>query len=83
VEAVTRLSTLGEAKILEIVSAGSIGEHFPYQLLANEGVPADTMAEEDLVEASALPLNKKQRDALLQASLPSAAPEKRRASLKR
>jgi ribosome recycling factor len=51
--------------------------------LANEAVPADTMAEEDLVEASALPLNKKQRDALLQASLPSATPEKRRASLKR
>jgi hypothetical protein len=83
VEAVTRLSTLGEAKILEIVSAGKIAEHFPYKPLGNEAVPSDTTAEEDLVEASALPLNKKQRDALLHASLPAATPEKRRASLKR
>jgi len=30
VEAVTRLSTLSEANILEIVSAGKIAELFPY-----------------------------------------------------
>jgi hypothetical protein len=83
VEAVTRLSTLGEAKILEIVSAGSIAEHFPFKPLANGRLPSDTVAEEDLVEASALPLNRKQRDALLQLSLPAAAPAKRRASSKR
>jgi hypothetical protein len=83
VEAITRLSTLGEDKILEIVSAGKIAEHFPYKPSANETVPADTMAEEDLVEASALPLNVKQRDALLHASLPAAAPERRRATSKR
>jgi hypothetical protein len=83
VEAVTRLSTLGEAKILEIVSAGKVAEYFPYKPAADEAIPADTVAEEDLVEASAAPLNKSQRDALLHASLPAAAPEKRRATSKR
>jgi hypothetical protein len=83
VEAVTRLSTLGEAKILEMVSAGKVAEYFPYKPSADEAVPADTVAEEDLVEATASPLNKNQRDALLHASLPAAAGEKRRASSKR
>ncbi len=31
VEAVTRLSTLGEAKILELVSAGKIADWFPFK----------------------------------------------------
>jgi hypothetical protein len=83
VEAVTRLSTLSEAKILEIVSAGKIAEHFPYKPSGDETVPSDTMAEEDLAEASASPLNMKQRDALLHASLPAATREKRRVSSKR
>jgi hypothetical protein len=82
VEAVTRLSTLSEDKILEIVSAGKIAELFPYAPAADRPVPADTMADEELVEASAAPLKREQREALIHSSLP-AAPQKRRASSKR
>ena len=81
VEAVTRLSTLGEAKILDIVTAGKIAELFPYAPRANRPVPADTMADEELVEASALPLKREQREALIHSSLPAA--RKRRTSSKR
>jgi hypothetical protein len=80
VEAVTRLSTLSEAKILEIVSAGKIAELFPYTP-PGRAVPADTMADEELLEASALPLQREQREALIHSSLPAA--RKRRASSKR
>jgi hypothetical protein len=82
VEALTRLSTLGEAKILEIVTAGKIAEYFPYAPPAHRPIPADTLSEEELVEASALPLKQQQRAALIQSSLPAASPEKRRASSK-
>jgi hypothetical protein len=83
VEAVTRLSTLGEAKILEIVTAGKLHEVFPYAPPAHRALPADTLAEEELVEASAAPLKRSQREALIQSSLPSAAARRRRASSKR
>ena len=83
VEAVTRLSTLGEAQILDIVTAGKIAELFPYTPRADRAIPADTLAEDDLVEASAAPLKRPQRDALIQSSLPAAARQKRRASAKR
>ncbi|MEA3160415.1 MAG: hypothetical protein QOD95_1963 [Gammaproteobacteria bacterium] len=83
VEAVTRLSTLGEAKILEIVTAGDIAKYFPYEPPADRPVPADTLSEEELVEASATPLKRQQRAALIQSSLPTAAPKKHRASSKR
>ncbi len=81
VEAVARLSTLGEAKILEIVTAGKLHEIFPYAPPAGRALPADTLAEEELVEASAAPLKRSQREALIQSSLPAA--QKRRASSKR
>ena len=83
VEAVTRLSTLGEARILEIVSAGKIAEHFPYAPAADRPLPADTVSEDELVEASVTPLKRQQREALIDSSLPSAARAKRKASSKR
>jgi hypothetical protein len=78
VEAVTRLSTLSEVKILELVSAGRIADLFPFKPSGDQPIPSDTMAEEDLVEASALPVNRQQRDALIQSSLPASSPKKHR-----
>jgi hypothetical protein len=78
VEAVTRLSTLSEVKILELVSAGKIADLFPFKPSGDPPIPSDTMAEEDLVEASALPLNRERRDALIQSSLPAPSPKKQR-----
>ncbi|MGO8830555.1 MAG: hypothetical protein ACLQT5_15030 [Steroidobacteraceae bacterium] len=83
VEAVTRLSTLGEAKILELVSAGKIADWFPFKPAGDQRIPADTVAEEELVEASASPLNPRQRDALIQSSLPARSRRKRRTASKR
>ena len=83
VEAVTRLSTLGEAKILELVSAGKIADWFPFKPAGDQPIPADTVAEEELVEASAAPLNQRQRDALIQSSLPARSRKKRRTASKR
>ena len=83
VEAVTRLSTLSEARVLELVSAGRIGELFPFKPAGGQAVPADTVAEEDLVEASASPLTRAQREALIQSSLPSATTQPRRSFSKK
>jgi hypothetical protein len=85
VEAVARLSTLSEARILELVSAGKIADLFPFKPAGDQPMPSDTTAEEELVEASALPLNRKERDALIQSSLPATSPKKHRsrAALKR
>jgi hypothetical protein len=74
---------LGEAKILEIVTAGKVAEYFPYEPPADRPIPADTLSDEELVEASATPLKQQQRAALIQSSLPAAALEKHRASSKR
>jgi hypothetical protein len=78
VEAVTRLSTLSEAKILELVSAGKIADLFPFKPSRDQPIPSDTTDEKELVEASALPLNREQRDALIQSSLPSPSRKKHR-----
>jgi hypothetical protein len=78
VEAVTRLSTLGEAKILELVSAGKIADLFPFTAAADQPIPSDTVAEKDLVQASPSPLNRKEREALIQSSLPASSPKKLR-----
>jgi len=83
VEAVTRLSTWSEAQILELVSAGKIEELFPYKPASGQPIPADTVAEDELAEASARPLSRKQRDALIESSLPAAANKKSRAFSKR
>jgi hypothetical protein len=71
VEAVTRLSTLGEAQILELVSAGKIKDLFPFRPNLADVLPSDTMAESELEEASASPLSRKRRAALIKASMPS------------
>src|ERR1700734_643144 len=80
VEAVTHLSTLSEARILDLVSTGRIAEVFPYKPAADQSLPADTKADEELVEASTAPLSRRQREALINSSLPAAAAHKRRAS---
>ena len=71
VEAITRLSTFGEAQILELVTAGKLQELFPFRPNALEQLPADTVEESDLQEASAMPLSPEGRAALMQASMPS------------
>ena len=75
-EAVTRLSTLSEAKILELVSARKVADLFALKTAGDEPIPSDTVAEEELVEASALPLNQKERDGLIQSSSPMTSPKK-------
>ena len=71
VEAVTRLSTYSEAQILELVSAGKIDNFFPFRPTGPAQLPADTVVESDLVEASAMPLSRERRAALLQSSMPA------------
>ncbi len=73
VEAVTRLSTYPEAQILALVSAGKLKELFPFRPTRPEVLPRDTVEERELVEASAMPLSREQRDALVQSSMPSAS----------
>jgi hypothetical protein len=80
VEAVTRLSTLSEARILELVSAGRIGELFPFKPAGRQPVPDDTVADDELIEATAIPLTPVQREALVNASLPSATTRRRRSA---
>lgn len=72
-EGVARLSTFSEAHILELVSAGKIRELFPFKPVSDQEIPADKMAESELVEASAMPLSRQQRAALIQSSMPSSA----------
>lgn len=53
-------------------------ETVPFKAAGSQLIPSDTLAEEDLVEASASPLNRKERDALIQSSLPVTSPKKYR-----
>jgi hypothetical protein len=77
-EAVTRLSTLSEAKILELVSTGKIAEVFPFiPQLIRQSHPILSRREE-LMEASPSALNRKQRRTLIQSSLTTASPKKYR-----
>ncbi len=55
----------------------------PFKPAGDQRIPADTVAEEELVEASASPLNQRQRDALIQSSLPARSRRKRRTASKR
>lgn len=71
VEAVTRLSTFSEAQILELVSAGKIKDLFPFRPNRPDELPADTLDERELKEASAMPLSRERRTALIQASMPA------------
>jgi hypothetical protein len=78
VEAVMRLSTLSEPQILELVSAGKLGEVFPFRPNSGQEIPPDFVSEHDLVEASSLPLNRGQRSSLIQSSMPPNAKSGRR-----
>lgn len=71
VEAVLRLSTFSERQILDLVSDGQLGERFPFHPKTQE-MPPDFVAEDDLEEASPLPLSRQQRAALIQSSMPPA-----------
>jgi len=71
VEAITRLSTLSESKILELVSAGKIKGMFPFRVAGGHPLPADFVDEEDLVEASAFSLNSDDRRKLIRSSVPA------------
>jgi len=70
VEAITRLSILGEAEILELVSSGKIQEMFPFRPHQGTDMGPDFVAEEALVEASPEPLSREKRTAHIQASMP-------------
>jgi hypothetical protein len=70
VEAVTRLSTYSEAEILELASTGKINGVFPFRPAIPVALGADSVAEEELVEASAMPLSSERQAALIQSSLP-------------
>ena len=84
VAAVLRLSTLGEAQILELASEGHLRERFPFRLPRSYKLPEDFMALEDLIEASPNPLSREERGALIQSSMtPSASKEERRGLLAR
>jgi hypothetical protein len=76
VAAVARLSTLGEAQILQIASEGRLGEFFPFRPRRNQEIPPDFMSLEDLVEASPLPLSREEHVALIQSSMTPPAPRK-------
>ena len=76
VEAVVRLSTFSERQLLELVSAGQLGELFPFHPKEPETLPIDFVAEADLEEASAMPLSRERRAALIQSSMPTATQAK-------
>jgi hypothetical protein len=70
VEALTRLSTYPEAELLELVSAGKIRDVFPFRPADPMELGADAVEEDELVEASAMPLSPEDHAALIQSSLP-------------
>ena len=65
------------------LSPARMAELFPFLPASDQPVPADTVAENDLVEATALPLGRERREVLLEASLPAGKAKKKRASTKR
>lgn len=83
VEAVARLSAYSEAEILELASTGKISEVFPFRPTSAAAAGADFLDEDDLVDASAMPLSAERRAALIQSSLPSAAKPARRRTAKK
>ncbi len=70
VDAVTRIGLLGEAKILEMVSAGKLKELFPFKPSLAD-VPPDAVEEGELTEASPMPLSRERRASLIQSSMPA------------
>ena len=72
VEAIVKLSAYDEAELLELVSAGKLHEAFPFRPDTSAKIPPDFASEEDLCEASALPLTLEDRKVLIQSSMPRA-----------
>lgn len=70
VEAVIRLSAYDETQLLEIVSEGKLRDVFPFRPSDVEELPPDFVSEDELVEASAAPLDTESRKALIQSSMP-------------
>ena len=70
VEAGVRLGTYSEREVLELVSGGQLGELFPFHP-RQQAIPPDFVAEEDMQEASALPVSRERQGALIQSSMPS------------
>jgi hypothetical protein len=64
--AVTRLSTLTEDQISEIVSSGNLRDYFPFRPSQMEDEIEDSVEEADLVEASPLPLSRRDCARLVQ-----------------
>ena len=83
VEAITRLSTYSEVEILELVSAGKIRELFPFRSNRTSELPPDTVAEEDLEEASPMPPSHEKRAAIIQSSMAPSRPRGARAGANR
>jgi hypothetical protein len=71
-EGVVHLITFSEAQILDLESAGRIRELYPFKPTSNQGIPADTVPEDELVPAPAMPLSRQQRAALIHSSMPVA-----------
>ena len=72
VEAVVCLSARDESEVLALVSRGRLSDAFPFKPRAPIDVVDDYALDEDLVEASAMPLELPARAALIQSSMPSA-----------
>ena len=73
VEAVARRSSYSDAQILELVSARKIQNRIPIRLNGPDEFPPDKIEERDLVEASATPLSRLERAALIQSSTPTSS----------
>jgi hypothetical protein len=74
VEAVTRLSAYPEADLLDLVSTGKISDVFPFRPNRPMDLGSDSIEEDELIEASAIPLSPEHHAALIQSSLPSSSP---------
>ena len=69
-ESVVKLSKLDETEFSEMVSRGYLSQLFPFHPSAVTEPIADFATDEELEEASPLPLSAKQHAELIQASMP-------------
>lgn len=71
VRAVAKLSQLSEAQLAEMVAAGPLASFFPFQP-QETAVPDDFANDDDVPEASAMPLDDERYSKLVQSSMPPA-----------
>src|SRR6266404_5098203 len=69
VEAIVRVKDLDEAEMQDAISAGNLRGLFPFKPHKTD-VPPDFVPRDQLVRASALPLERKARKTLIQSSMP-------------